>query len=157
MEEKPTLLSKRYYLIVQEGRREKSCRSSEGDWIYTQSQHFMLAQRHLKGSRQPEGYYSAGYGSCAVNIRWLYTERNQFFAPEVTFSAKDGKTAWKLVAKIGKAFDEMPGWGDSFGPQRLQDELKATVVEYVEDGWRDYRPLRVFGEDPLLTLARAAD
>jgi hypothetical protein len=45
-------------------------------------------------------------------------------------------------------------------PDQVIDLLKATVVEYVDDRaegcYDDYRPLRVPGENPMLTIARYA-
>ena len=158
MTEPKVNLSKRQFVILSEGRKEQSSFSHDSnEWIYTYYQHFMLGRKHGKNSEHPQGYYEAGYGSGSVAIRWLYTESNDYFAPELTFQAKDGSGVWKLVEKLGKAFCQMPSYGDGCNPDRLIAETKATVVEYVEDGWRTYKPIRVFGESPLMTLARASD
>ena len=153
-------LSKRQHVILTEGRKEQTTFSHDSnEWIYTYHQHFMLAQKHGKGSEHPKGWYQAGYSSASITIRWLFTESRggSYFAPELRFSAKDGNGVWKLTEKMGKAFQAMPSYGSECSPERLIQEMKATVVEYVENGWRTYKPIRVFGEDPLMTLARAAD
>jgi hypothetical protein len=148
-------LSKRRYIIVTEGKKEQSTQSREtGEWIYEFYQHFMLAKKHLKGSEHPRGWFDCGYDSGSVNIRWLYTDSNGFFAPELTFDARR-MTSFKVVERLHKAFNDLPRYGEESGPSHLVERLGAATVEYVESAWPAYRPLRIPGESPLISLARA--
>jgi len=150
-------LAKRLWVIVTESeKRQSSFSHDSNEWIYEYYQHFMLGRKHLKGSEHPQGWYATGYSSGAVNIRWLYTESNGFFAPELSFGGRE-MLSFKMIEKLHKAFNDLPRHGEGGGPEQLTARLKAVVVEYVEDAWRTYRPLRIPGESPLISLARAAD
>jgi hypothetical protein len=150
-------LSKRQYMTVVESEK---CDPTRGDRdpIYSVFQYFRLRFKHLKGSNRPAGYYhdSSGSYDATVNVRWLYTESNRYFAPEITF--RPTEKGIKTAHKVGQAIHTL-GYREET-PEGLVEALKASVVEYMDDNkdgcWDDYRPLRVWGENAMETLARAA-
>jgi hypothetical protein len=153
-------LGKRQFVTVVMGERSEPRQPHyrEDGPIYTQHQYFKLRHKHLKGSNRPAGWFhdTSSYDS-RVEIRWLYTDELGYFGEEITF--RPTTNGIKLAAKVGKALQEVR-WEKGDKPQALNDKLNATVVEYVDDRkdgcWDDYRPLRVPGENPMMTIARYA-
>lgn len=150
-------LSKRQHMIVQQSGKVKPERPSFGsdEPVHTLHQHFRFGRKHQKGSTRPVGYFHTGGNyEETVHVKWLWTEKLEFFAPEVTFRPRGVKVAIK-VAKALDAFGYRQG-----NPDSLSEALKATVVEYMNDNapgcWDDWRPLRVPGENAMMTIARAA-
>ena len=148
-------LSKRYQMTVIQGNKVPPARSYFGnDPICTMHQHFQLRRKHLKGSNRPAGWLHGSIHDGTVDVRWLWTEDLGFFAPEITFKPR----AFKTVTKVAKAFDSL-GYRDGT-PDNLCIALKALAVEFIDDNkdgcWDDYRLIRDYTENAMLTLARAA-
>lgn len=126
----------------------------EGGDIWQMHQHFQLRRKHLRGSNRPAGWFHGSVFDWTVDVRWLWTEAHDFFAPEITFRPK----AMKTVIKIAKAFDAFDYCEGS--PDALCLALKAFSVLYVDDNkdgcWDDYLLLRDYSENAMMTLARAA-
>jgi hypothetical protein len=144
-------------MTVIQGEKGDPSPSYDGGSIYRLHQYFRLRLRHLKGSNRPAGYFHNCYGSdAAVTVRWLWTEDNGFFAPEITF--RPSSLGVKTATKVGEALRSF-GWHEA-SPDKLVELLSATVVEYIDDQkegcWDDYRPLYIPGEPAMVTIARAA-
>jgi hypothetical protein len=126
--------------------------------IFTYHQWFALRWKHKKGSNRPEGWFHSPYGDIKVEIRWLWTEEHEYFAPEISF--RPHRLSNKLVPKVAEALDNLGRHESS--PDGLIEALGATVVQYADDNGKngdcydDYRPLRVPGEPAMVTLARYA-
>lgn len=151
----PRKLTKRTHLtVIQSDDKSYASRGYRSD-IYHFHQYFALRWKHKKGSNRPEGWFHSPYGDIKVEVRWLWTEEHEFFAPELSF--RPHALATKIAPKIANAIQE---GGYKFQPDQLIEALGATVVQYVDDNkegcWDDYRPLRVPGENPMLTIARYA-
>lgn len=148
-------LTKAVFMTVVESDK---CEPTQGvrSQIYTVWQYFTPRHKHRKGSNRPAGYFHTGIGSfdAQVTVRWLWTEENGFFAPEITFRPSGRRTANQVAKALAKV-ERKDG-----GPENLSEALGATVVEYVNDNapgcYDDYRPIRVPGEPAMVTLARAA-
>lgn len=152
-------LSKRQHVILTESPREQTAWDQDNNKpIYTEWQHFRLGYKHGKRSDQPVGWFQSSNFGGTLNVRWLWTESNGHFAPEFTLNG-DNPQAITLAAKVGRALCELERSRKTSSrktPEALVEALKATVVEYVEGAWATYKPLRVPGENAMLTLARAA-
>lgn len=144
-------LSKRFRMTVVQS--DKTVTRKGGD-IYTLHQHFQLRRKHLKGSNRPVGTYHGSTHDGTVDVRWLWTEELEFFAPEITFRPRAVKTAMK-VAKAFGSFRYRDG-----SPDELCTALKVCEVRFIDDNkegcWDDYRLLRDYTENAMMTLARAA-
>lgn len=147
-------LTKAVFMTVVESDK---CEPTQGvrSQIYTVWQYFTPRHKHRKGSNRPAGYFHTGFGSldATVTVRWLWTEDNGFFAPEITFRPSGRRTA-NQVAKALVKVERKDG-----GPDNLSEAMEATVVQYIDDNapgcYDDYRPIRVPGEPAMVTLARA--
>lgn len=155
----PRKLTKRTHLVVvQSDAPYYASPGYSGGPIYYFHQYFYLMWKHRKGSNRPEGYFHAPYGDIKVEVKWLWTEEHEYFAPEIMF--RPSKLSNKLVPKVGEALEGLSR--QDKGPEGLIEALQATVVEYVdnngEDGdcYDDYRPLRIPGENAMMTIARYA-
>jgi hypothetical protein len=132
---------RRYMTVVQSGKGDPT-RGSEED-IFTIHQYFTLRVKHLRGSNRPAGYFHNGWSSRegSVDIRWLYTDSNGFFAPELTF--RPTETGIKVAIKVAKALQAFAY--DKASPLGLILKLKATPVDYMQDDkqgcWDDYKPV----------------
>jgi len=156
-------LSKRTYLtVVQSDERAFSSPGYCGAGpIYSFHQWYALRRKHKKGSSRPEGWFHSPYGNIRVEIRWLWTEECNYFAPELSF--RPNMLANKIVVKIAEALQDIGSTDDA--PDALIEKLQATIVRYVDDNgecgecFDDYRPLRparVKGEPAMSTIARYA-
>jgi len=149
-------LGKRQHITVVDGEKGDPTRGTDGD-IYKKHQYFHYRVKHLEGSTRPKGWYHdhASY-IMTVEVRWLWTESLGYLAPEVTF--KPYEDGLKLARKVGQALVTIRNNNET--PDGLIEALKADVVEYVSDNkdgcWSDYRPIRVWEENAMMTLARAA-
>lgn len=150
-------LSKAMYLTAVCGQKYISTRSDCD--IYTEMQFFQMMHRHNKGSNRPRGWFHRGYGHKDVEVRWLWTEKNGYFAPEISFRPERGESILPLVVRLTKAIKAMV-YTDREGPESLIEAVKAYVVEYVNDQaegcWDDYRLIRAPGDNEMMVLARAA-
>jgi hypothetical protein len=151
-------IAKRLSLTVVSGRMFVTVGAGGGrEAIYEENQHFRLMHKHLRGSNRPRGFFHKSWGSDEeVGVRWLWTEKNGYFAPEITF--RPSKNGVKTASVVCEALLEIPR--DSETPEGLIEKLRATVVEYIDDQkegcWDDYRVVRVPGEPAMMTIARAA-
>ena len=158
-------ISKRRYMTVVQSEKGDRHQGSEGGgpyWdIYTIHQHFTLRFKHLRGSNRPAGYFHDGFNSRdgSVDVRWLYTESNGFFAPEITF--RPTEQGIKVGIKVAKALREFAY--DRESPLKLILKLNATNVNYVDDTahgcWDDYMPVDLPTENEgnaMEILAQAA-
>jgi hypothetical protein len=148
-------LSKRRVLTVVSGQKGQSSRGTDGD-IYTERQYFRMMHKHLKGSTRPVGHFHKGYGSDRqVEIRWLWTEKLGYFAPELSYQVSKDSIA--IAKTIGEALREM---NEKLGPEGLIERAQACVVEYIDDNkegcWDDYRCVRMPGDSEMMIIARAA-
>lgn len=153
-------LGKRHYITVtQSGMIEPTRRlGGDGD-IFTVYQYFTYRLRHKKGSNRPAGWFHSMWGGSdyTVEVRWLYTDDHNYFAPEISF--RPTEAGIKLATKVAKALHEMRNTRDE-SPERLTADLKAYLVEYVNDNkdgcWDDYRVLQAPGDCPMMVIARHA-
>jgi hypothetical protein len=151
-------LSKRQYLTVVCGQRGEPTRSIDGDPIYTERQYFRMMHMHRKGSNRPVGWFHRGYGSDQdVEVRWLYTGKNGYFAPEISFRAS--KNGIKVATRVANALRKIEHTSRE-DPEALIEDLAAYIVEYVDDRangcWDDYRCLRAPTDNEMMVIARAA-
>ena len=155
-------LGRRCYMTVVQGEKGNPTPGYEGRIpIYTLRQYFTMRVKHKKGSTRPVGWFhNHGFSSnLTVEVRWLWTEEHQYFAPEITF--RPSETGAKVAWKVSQALVSMRRTSeDETQPDALADLLGAVTVEYVDDNkegcWDDYRPLRVPGEPAMMTIARYA-
>ena len=151
--------SKRRYMTVVQGEKgDPTPGYGGGGSIYRLSQYFTLRFKHLKGSNRPQGWFHQGYASdTSVEVRWLWNEAHQFFAPEIQF--RPSKLGTKTAVLIAGALQSIQS-AELEGPDLLADTLGAVVVDYLEDNkegcWNDYQPLRIPGEPAMVTIARHA-
>lgn len=149
-------LTKRHYLTVVQSEKRESSQGANGP-IYTVYQYFVNRAKHKKGSTRPAGWLHGAEYEQRIEVRWLYTERHDFFAPEITF--RPTRPGIWLAGRIGKELFRLEY--DNTNPETLLESLGAIVVEYVDDRkddcWNDYRVLRIPGEPAMVTLARAVD
>jgi hypothetical protein len=150
-------ISKARVLTVVSGQRYVSSRGSDGD-IYEANQHFRLMHKHLKGSNRPRGFLHKGWGSDRdVSVRWLWTEKLGYFAPEISF--RPSKESLRVASMVSDALLEIVNT-DKEDPEKLIERLGAFVVEYVSDQkegcWDDYRVIRAPGDSEMMVIARAA-
>jgi hypothetical protein len=148
-------IGRRWYVTVTQGDKvPPHARVYSNEPIYTLHQHFHFRQKHLKGSNRPAGWFHGNSYDGSVHVRWLWTESNRFFAPEITFCPR----AVKIASKVAHALNGIYLLESS--PDELCLALKAFEVEYVTDEkdgcWDDYRLLRDYTENAMMTLARAA-
>lgn len=160
MTERKLKLSKRSYPTAEISGKSNPTRSLSGDGdIFTVYQYFQLRQKHLKNSNRPDGWFHSTWGGSeqTVEIRWLWTERQSYFAPEIRF--RPSTAGVKLSAKIAKALYGQRNTSDE-GPDRLMADLGAYLVEFVNDKkegcWDDYRVLQAPNEPAMMTIARYA-
>ena len=124
--------------------------------LYVEVLSFRFRYMHKRGSNRPKGYYHDGFGhEDTVTVRWLWTERLEHFACEITYYP----TALGIKAnrKIGDALLKIGRRASS--PELLCETLEVLIVEDVPnegDAYDDYRPVRIVGEPCMVTLARAA-
>lgn len=150
--------SKRQYITTTIGDRYEQGNAYNSEFkLYEIHQSFTLRVKHLKGSNRPEGWYHYNPMDGGVEVRWLYTDKLGYFAPEISF--KPSSSSLKIVLKIGKAIQDIKHDHD-VSPDILADKLVASVVESVNDNkegtYEDYRPLRIQGEPAMMTIARHA-
>jgi hypothetical protein len=153
--------SKRRHMTVVQSEKGEPTIGTQSN-IYTIHQHFTLRFKHLRGSNRPAGYFHDGFASRdgSLNVRWLWTKENGFFAPELSFrpTALGTKVAVKVAKTLG-------GFAyDAESPLNLILKLRATNVCYVQDNkegcWDDYMPIDLPVEDEdvnaMVVLAKAA-
>ena len=73
---------------------------------------------------------------------------------EKIFNARE-MMSFDVSERLHKGFNDLPRYGEEGGPSHLVERIGAVTVEYVDDSWHTYRPLRIPGESPLISLARA--
>ena len=147
-------LAKRPTLTVVCGQKGQTSRGTDGD-IFTERQYFRMMHAHRKGSNRPVGFMHKGFGCEEVEVRWLWTEKLGYFAPELSYQVK--RDTLKIAETLHKVLLEM---NEKLGPEGLIEHAKATVVEYIDDRkencWDDYRVVRAPGDCEMMVIARAA-
>lgn len=147
-------LAKRPTLTVVSGQKGRSSSGYDGD-IYTERQYFRMMHAHRKGSNRPAGFMHKGYGCGEVEVRWLWTEKLGYFAPELSYQVS--RPTVSIAQTLHKVLLEM---NEKLGPDGLIEQTKAYVVEYVDDNkegcWDDYRVVRAPNDTEMMVIARAA-
>jgi hypothetical protein len=154
MHEDNRKLSKSMKLTVVSGQKGQSSRGQDGD-IFTERQYFRLMHQHRAGSNRPKGFFHKGFISEDVEIRWLWTEKLGYFAPELSYQVT--RTTFSMAKTIGTVLLDM---NEKLGPAGLIEKVQASVVEYIDDNkdgcWNDYRPIACPGDTEMMIIARAA-
>lgn len=151
--------SRTSYLTVVSSNKRVSCRCSDGSGdIYEEIQTFRKMHKHLQNSTRPRGWFHRGYSSHQeVEVRWLWTDKNGYFAPEISYQPTKASIATaKWVAECIVENER----SDKDNPDGLIEKTEAFVVEYVNDdkegGYDDYVCRRAPGDTDMMVIARAA-
>lgn len=124
---------------------------TSGEDIHEQTLHFSRYRRHLRGSNRPAGVLRADYCGKSVDVRWLWTERHGYFAPELSFRPNTGNL--KLAHRVAEMLVGEPT------PEQLIERLACYEAERIDDRkdgcYDDYRVVRAPGDGPLAMIGRA--